>query len=131
MHDTQHAITGIDAVDDDAKAINVHHIVEHQLFTFHLAIDAVQVFFAACDVSTDAGVAYAGRDFTLNFIDDFAAVATSLFDCSFQCAVTHRVQGAKTPVFQFIFDVVNTEPIGDGRVEFQRFAGDTAAFLWF
>ena len=59
------------------------------------------------------------------------AVAASLFDCSFQCAVTHRVQGAKTPVFQFIFDVVNTEPIGDGRVEFQRFAGDTAAFLWF
>ena len=74
----ERGVTGGNAVDDDAEAVNVHHVGEAQFFRQHFLVDAVQVFFAAFDfgfyVGSDQPLAERVQDFT----DYVAAVFTAV-----------------------------------------------------
>ncbi|MNX50122.1 hypothetical protein D3C86_807400 [compost metagenome] len=54
MHSTQHAVAGIDLVDDDPERVDVHDLVEGPTLAAHFLVDAVEVFLATADLALDA-----------------------------------------------------------------------------
>ena len=67
-------ITGGDAVDDDAEAVNVHDFGKAQFFRQHFLMDTVQVFFPPFDFGFDVHADQTLAEGTQNFADDIAAV---------------------------------------------------------
>jgi hypothetical protein len=54
MHGAQHAVAGVDLVDDDAERVDVHDLVEGPALAAHLLVDAVEVFLPPADLALDA-----------------------------------------------------------------------------
>ncbi|MNZ86951.1 hypothetical protein D3C78_1057960 [compost metagenome] len=129
MHGAEHAVAGVYLVDDDAKRIDIHDLVEGAALAAHLLVDAIEVFLPAADFAFDAvdGQAVGQRLFDL--VDDFLAVAAGALDCLVDARGAHRVHGLETQVFEFHAHTVHPQTVGDGGVDFQGFFGDAPAFL--
>ncbi|MNK89302.1 hypothetical protein D3C87_1093090 [compost metagenome] len=54
MYSTQHAVAGIDLVDDDPERVDVHDLVEGPTLAAHFLVDAVEVFLATADLALNA-----------------------------------------------------------------------------
>jgi hypothetical protein len=54
MHSAQHAVAGVDLVDDDPERVHVHDLVEGPALATHLLVDAVEVFLPTADLALDA-----------------------------------------------------------------------------
>ena len=129
MYSTQHAIAGIDLVDDDPERVDVHDFVEGPTLATHFFVNAVDVLLTTADFTLNAinGQTVAKRLF--NFVDDFFAVAPSALHGLVDARGTHRVHRLKAEVFEFDTNAVHTQPVGNGRVDFQGFLGNPPTFF--
>src|SRR3990167_5314551 len=124
MYSAQHAVAGIDLVDDDPERIDVHDLVEGPTLAAHFLVDAVEVFLTTADLALDAIDGQAVAEGLFDLVDDFLAVAPGAFDGLVDPCGTHRVHGLETEVFELYADGVHAQPVGDGRIDFQGFLGD-------
>ena len=53
MYSAQHAVTGINLVDDDPERVHVHYLVEGPTLAAHLLVDAVDVLLPPADFALD------------------------------------------------------------------------------
>jgi len=117
------------AFNHDAKAVNVEDFGKCQVLFLHLAVDAVQVLFAAAYLRRNLAFEQLGFDRGLDLVDDFLAVAAGGFHRFLDHFVTVWVQMHEGDVFELLVDLVEPETVGDGGVDVQRFLGDAADFL--
>ncbi|RMN46324.1 hypothetical protein ALQ59_05621 [Pseudomonas syringae pv. apii] len=129
MYSAQHAITGIDLVDDDAERVNVHDLVEGPALAAHLLVDAVEVFLPPADVAFDAIHRKAMAQGLFDLVDQLLAIAPGALDRLVDSRGAHRVHGLETQVFKFDAHTVHAQPIGDGGIDFEGFLGDAAALF--
>jgi len=127
MDDAEHPIASLDIVNDDADGVDIEHLGQRQPLVGHLAVDAVEVFFAPNDAGVELFLAQAILDRGLKPLHDLASVAACLVYRLLDYAVTHRVEGRKAKILEFQADGVHAEPVGDRHVDIERFAGDAAA----
>src|SRR5690606_16149013 len=85
-------------VHDDPKAVDVEHFGKRLSLLDHLGIDAVQRFFAACNLGFDAGGGQGGAYRVADLADDFAAVAARGQHRLVQHLVAVGIHGRETQV---------------------------------
>ncbi|RMO04789.1 hypothetical protein ALQ48_06206 [Pseudomonas coronafaciens pv. zizaniae] len=129
MYSTQHAVTGIDLVDDDTERINVHDLVESAALAAHLLVDTVEVFLATADIAFNTVHCQAMAQRLFNLVDQLLAITPGALDRLVDSRGTHRVHGLETQVLEFDTHVVHAQPVGDGGIDFEGFLGDTATFF--
>ena len=95
----------------------------------HLAIDAVEMLFAALDVGVDAGRRQRLADGVEDLADHLAAVAACAFDGLGQHAVTQRMGMAEGQFLQLAVERIQAQAVGDRRIDIERFARDAAPLL--
>ncbi|MNZ73678.1 hypothetical protein D3C78_921000 [compost metagenome] len=129
VHGAEHAVAGVDLVDDDAEGVDVHDLVERPALAAHLLVDAVEVLLAADDLAFHAFAAQAVGQRFLDLVDDFLAVATGPAHGGADALGAHRVHGLEAEILELHAHAVHAQPVGDGGVDFQGFLGDAPAFL--
>ncbi len=128
MQNTQCGIAACDTTYDDAKAIDVGHLGERQMLLIHLAIDGIQGFFASVDVHLHGCLAEGGVHLGLNAFDDITPAPARARQGFGQGRITPGVQVLKGQVLQLAVGRVQTQAVGNGRVDVQGFAGNTGPF---
>lgn len=129
VHGAQHAVAGIDLVDDDAEGVDVHDLVERLTLAAHLLVDAVEVLLAADHLAFHAFAGEAVDQRLLDLADDLAAVAAGLLHRLADALGAHRVHGLETEVLELHAHGVHAQAVGDRRVDFQGFLGDAPALF--
>ena len=122
-------VAGHVVVDDDAEAEHVVHLRERQVLFAHLAVYGVQVFLAPLHLRFNALIAQPALDAVEHLADHLAAVAARGTHSFGEHAETVRKQVTERQVFHLLVDAVEAQPVGDGCVDFERFARDALAFF--
>ncbi|KPW26109.1 Uncharacterized protein ALO83_04869 [Pseudomonas cannabina pv. alisalensis] len=129
VYSTQHAIAGIDLVDDDTERVNVHDLVEGPALAAHLFVNTVKMFLPPADIAFDTVDCQAMAQGLFDLVDQLLAIAPGALDRLVDSRGAHRVHGLEAEVFEFDTHVVHAQPVGDGRVDFEGFLGDAATLL--
>ena len=99
----QGEVAGRLVLDHDAEAVDVEHLGKRQALFLHLAVDAVEVFFAPADGGLDAGTCSSFSWMASStLLDQFAAIAARRLDCLGQHLVAVGMAVAEAEVFQFL-----------------------------
>src|SRR5690606_29356089 len=131
VHQAQHAVTGVDAVGDNAEPVHIHNVGEGFPLFFHLGVDAEQVLFAANNAGADAHFIQAVTDGGLNIVDHFGTVTARRLNRFADHIRAHRIHGLKAQFFHFYTDAVQAQTVGDRGVDIESFFGDAAALFGF
>ena len=129
VHLPQHPVTGIYVLHPDAEGVDIHHLMELQLFLLHLVVDGEQVLLAAADLGIDTSLAQATLNLALDGVDDLAAVAAGAAHRFAQHAGSHRIERLEAQLFQLVLHGMNTEAVGDGGEDLEGFPGDAATLV--
>jgi ketosteroid isomerase-like protein len=124
----QRQVAGGPVLDDDAEAVDVQHLREAQVLLAHLAVDAVEMLFAALDIGIDAGGRQCLADGVEDLADHFAPVAARVLDGSRQHAVAQRMGVAERQFLQLAVERVQAQAVGDRRIDVERLARDARRF---
>ena len=62
-------------------------------------------------------------------LDDLAAVTPHPLDRAADALGPHRIHGAETQILKLQPDIVHPQPLGNGSVDFEGFAGNAAALV--
>jgi hypothetical protein len=84
---------------------------------------------AAQDPPVNVFLVYTPLDGGLDFLQHFLAVTARFGNRFFQHLVTHRIEGRKPQLFQFHAQGIDTQAVGNRRVDVQCFPGNTAALV--
>ncbi len=98
VHGAEHAVAGVDLVDDDAEGVDVHDLVERLALAAHLLVDAEQVLLAAQDLAFHAFAGEAVDQRFLDLADDLAAVAAGFLHRLADALGAHRVHRLEAQV---------------------------------
>ena len=82
---------------------------------------------APLDAAGDAGLLERALEGVGDLADEFLLIAAGPLQLPLEHLVAIRIQRAKAEILEFELDRVQTEALGDGRIDFERFAGDAAA----
>ena len=129
VHLPKHPVTGVYVLHPDAEGVDIHHLMELQLFLLHLVVDGEQVFLATADLGIYAGLAQATLNLALDGVDDLAAIAAGAAYRFPQHPGTHGVERLEAQLFQLVLHGVNTEAVGDGGEDLEGFPGDAATLV--
>src|SRR5258705_9514955 len=125
MHNPQHLITGSRILYDDAYRPHVKDLIKRNLPPLHFPPDAVNVFRVARNFGGNAIVTELRLKFFDHFLDVEVPIRTPLVDQRGNFLVAVRIQVAEAQIFQFPFDLPDTEPVRERRENFQRFTRHT------
>ena len=117
-----------DAGHDDPKAIDVGHLRKAQVFEFHLLIDGVEGFFSSLPAAPDADACKCGIDVGLNFLHQVAATVARLSHGLGERDVAPGMQMAKGEVLQLTVGLIQSQAVGDRRVDFEGFGRNASPF---
>ena len=121
MHGTERRIAVLDGVDDDAYADQIVDIREIVSAHDHLLVDGEIILRASCDGRLDVQVV----EILIDFGDDLLEVDITLAGASGHkhddLVVDLRVEHLEAQLFKLGFDGVHAQPIGERRVDVQRF----------
>ena len=111
------------------ESVDIEDFRKCQRFFLHFLVDAEQMFFASADQRCDMTFLQFVRDRFAHFFDHFLAVAARRFHRLRQYPVTIRIQVVKTQIVQFLIKAVQSQPIGDRRVNIGGFLRDAPALF--
>ena len=120
MHDAERAVGGVHVNDDDAQAIHIDDVGERRALAQHLAIDAVQVLFAALDLRLDAAFSQGRFELLLDLVEKLLLVAARALERALEHAVAMRVEGAKAQILELELDAIEPEALGHRRIDIER-----------
>src|SRR5262249_2704398 len=78
VHDAEHAIAGIEAVDHDPEPIDVGELLERDLPVLHLAPDGERLLLATVDLCIDPGLRELPRQVPVDLLDQAAVARTDV-----------------------------------------------------
>src|SRR5690606_27482079 len=100
-----------------------------QLLALHLAPDTVDAFGAAVDFGINTRALELATQFIGNFGDKTLAVYTAFINQAGNTFVVFRLQISEREVFEFPFQLADTQSVSQRRVDVKDFAGDPATFF--
>ena len=124
MQRTQRQITGRHVLHHDAETVDVEHLRKRQMLVAHLAEDRIQTLFASENIRVETPLRQPCTDGFGNLADHFAAVAARRLHRALEHPVTQGIHGLEGQILQLAVHRMQTQPIGNGRVNLQRFTGD-------
>ncbi len=123
VHDAQSGIAVLHFVDDDAQRAHVIDFGKLDILLAHLVPDAVDVFWPAVDLGVGhAGAQQFGPQPFAGFGDELLALGSLLVEMLRNLLVDRRMQKAKGEILEFPLQFPDAEPVGQRRIERQRFA---------
>ena len=129
MGNTQHRIALGDGIHNDSHCIEVVNLGQILIIPFHFLINAVEMLGSAGNGSLNAGFLDMVMEHPHGIIDDFFTGFPLLFHLPHQIVVFFRMQVMETEIFQFPLNVVDTEAMSQGRIDFNSFLGNALLFL--
>ena len=121
MDHAQHRVAGLVVGDDDAEGAHVIQLGEIELLAAHLVPDAVDMLGPAEHLGLDAGggqLVLQARDRAL---DEALAHHALFFEHLGDALVGVGLDETERQVFQFPLELPDTEPVGQRRVQIERF----------
>ena len=112
------------ALHDDPEAEHVAHLREAQVLAAHLVVDRMDRLFAAGDVDAQPGLRERLLDLCLHALDRIAPVAARALHRLRERRIAPRAQMRERELLQFDVDSVQSETVGDWRIDFDRLARD-------
>ena len=97
------------------------------MLVLHLLVDAVQVLFAAFHAARDLGLLQRALEGFGDLADEFLLVAARALQLALEHLVAVGVQRPEAQVLELELDRVQSEPLGDRRVDLQGLAGAAPA----
>ena len=122
VDDPDRAVAVLDRADDHPHRGQVEDLVELAALLRHLRVDRVEVLGAAGDLGLDPELAELVAEEAAGLGDVDLALVALLGDELLDLGVLARVKGGEGEVLQLPFDRVDTEPVGQRRVDLQRLA---------
>ena len=86
------------------------------------------MLFAPDHLALDALFGHRQLDSLRNFPDDLTLAAFAAFQRPFKNPVSKRIQIPQSKILKADLQVVDAQPVGDRRIDFQCFAGDARLF---
>ena len=88
----------------------------------HLPVNGVERLLSPENISLDAGAGQLVRQAAQNLLHHLLAVAPHGFDGTFQHFITVRIDALERQILQLAEEGVQTQPVGNRRIDFQGFA---------
>ena len=123
----QREITRGHILDDDAKTVDIEHLRKRQVLLGHFLINRIQVLLAARHLRLKPRLGQAGANRLEDFVHHLAPVAARRLGRLGEDAVAQRINMRERELLHFAVQRIQAQAVGDGRVNLQRLARDTAA----
>ena len=120
----QHRIALGNGIHNDAHRIEVVNLGQILIVPFHFFVNAVEMLGPAGDGSFNASFFDVVVEHPHGIIDDFLPGLPLLLHLPHQVIVFLRVQVMKTEILQFPLNVVNSQTVSQGRIDFNGFLGN-------
>src|SRR5450755_804480 len=130
VYPADRAVTGIDVRDDDAQSVDIHYFIEKRALAPHLLVDAVEMLLAPLHARRALVPQKGGLQLPLDLLQKLLLVAARPLQRPLEHAVALRIQRAKPEILELEFDVVQTQALGDGRIDVDGFARNRAPPRW-
>ena len=129
MHDAQHRIAVLHAVDQHAQGNQVVDLLKGLVLQHHLAVDAVKVLRAAVDLELNAHLPDLVAQRLHDRLDVLLALGALHADLGDQILIAVRVQIPQAQVLQLLLDLVHAQAMRKRRVDIQRLLRDAPLAL--
>ena len=96
----------------------------------HLAVNAIQMFVSPADLAWNAYFLHLLFHDSTDLLHEFFARRSFFIDLPGDHLIDVGLQMLKRQIFQFDFNLLNAEPIRNGRVDIHRLLGDLDAFVF-
>ena len=126
MHDAERAVAFGDAAHQNPRRTDVHELIEGELLGLHFAPDAVDVLGPAVNRGLDARRLELGLQMGLQLLDVSLALRAPGLQRSRDVLVMRRLEVPEGQILQLPFDLPDTEPVGEWRVDLAGFHGKSA-----
>ncbi len=126
VYEAEHAVAGVDRVDDDPEAEDIDDGRKRRALAAHFLIDAVEVFLAAFHSAGDVRLLERIAQVLRDFPDELLLIAARSLERLLDDPIAPRVERLETELFELGFDRVNAEAVRDRRVNLERLARDGA-----
>jgi hypothetical protein len=126
VHRAERAIAGVRRVGDHAQPVDVDDLVQRHALAQHLAVDAVEVLLARLDATRDALPHELRADLLGDLGEELLLVAAGALERALEHPVALRIERAEAEVLELELQAVEPEPLGDRRINVERFPGDRA-----
>ncbi|MNS73022.1 hypothetical protein D3C72_1064490 [compost metagenome] len=117
MHNPQRGIAVLQAFDHHAYRAHVKQLVKRQRLLLHLAPDAVNVFWTAVDVRLDAFIDHRITQRGDEIVNKLFAIDAAFVQQLGDAFVLVRMQVAEAEIFQFPFELPDTQTVSQRRID--------------
>ena len=124
MHNAQHRIAVLHGVDNHADGDQVIDLIKGLVLEHHLLVDRIEVLRTSVHVIMDMRFIQLGGEFFNHHADVVLTLLALHADLLNQHLIAGRVNVPKRQVFQFRLDRIHAQPVGQGRVDIERFPRD-------
>ena len=124
MDDAQDPVAVLHRIHQHPDGQEIVDFVDGLMVPLHLLVDAVEALGTALDLAVDAGFLTQLPEFVHGFLDHGFPFVPLDLDLFHQFIVMLGFHVPESQIFQFPFDGVDPQPVGQGRVDFQGFRRD-------
>ena len=124
MHDAQSAVAVLHRIHQHANGQQVINFIQLLMIPHHLFIDAVEILGTALNLTLDADSVQLLSQGLHGIVDHVLPFFPFRLDLFHQIVIQFRVTITKGHVLQFPFNGIDTQPVGQRRVDFQGLLGD-------
>ncbi len=117
MDDAQHGVTGGNILDQHAKGTDIVKPFKSQVFFLHLFPDAENMLGPPAHLGLDAGLGHGLAQGRQHGFDISLAITPFFRHQGGNAVIGFRLQGPEDQIFQFPFDLSDTQAVGQRRMD--------------
>ena len=124
VNHAQCPVTVFDGIYQDADSKQVINLIQFFMIPHHLFVNAVEILGASLDLTPDVDLVQFPAHGFHSVVDHGLPFFPFCPDLFYQIVIQFGIPVTERHVFQFPFNRINTQPVGQRRVNFQRFLGN-------
>ena len=130
MDQTQHVIAVGQRLDDHAGGADIIQLRKTQILTVQLTVNAVNTLQTGLYLTLNAHLIQLFDDSSLGFVQKIGKTVVLLLQIVGNLLITHGIQDLQTAVFQLPLNILDTQTVGQGRINLHGFHRDIPLFLF-
>ena len=129
MHDAERPVAGVEAVHDDAEAVDVGELLQRDLPVLHLAPDGEGLLLAAVHLGFEAGAGEPGLQGGDDLLDQAGVLLVDVVELVDHRLVGFRGAPLEGQLLELLAQRLHAHAAGERRIDLERLLGDPAAAL--
>ena len=131
MNDPQRAITGLRIINNDSECNDICLIIQAHMTIGHFTPNGIELFLPAKNLGLNTGLFQKTLKIRDDKVLDIFRIRMNLIHTLQDRFISLWIDMGKGQAFQLFLDFLHTNPLGQGRINFQSFPGNAHPFFWF